>query len=125
MKNKILELAEKRRKQSILAERIGANISYTKNTKDNEIRFYNIRKDMLSEKVKHNLSFLDIYQFAYEHYDKTKENLLNEPIDEEHTLLWSSGVLANLLNSIKMNIDQYSCFVKIDAREASAYPSRG
>ncbi|MCA9487453.1 MAG: hypothetical protein KC516_00660 [Nanoarchaeota archaeon] len=119
MENKILELAEKRTKQSALANNIGKNLLSLKQMTDEEIRFHNLEeglekgKSYLSIEVKDGVTFGDVYQFACEHYRKTNENILNEKIDKKgNTLLWSGKSLEKHIKYRRMNEKQYSCFEK-------------
>ncbi len=115
MKNLILELAEKRKIQSQLAEKVGINQKIIKSMNDNEIRFYNMGEEKypLSMEVKGDITFGNVYQFALEHYNKTQENILDKPINEKgQTLLWSGGQLEEHIKNRKMTKDQYSCFDK-------------
>ena len=118
--NKILDYAEKLKKNSDLAEKIGANLEVLKGMSDFEVRLLGLysSNQINAGNLKINgVSLSDIYKFAVRYYYENGENLLGvsvENIIEKDTkqinLSWS--VLCSI-NLRQLNKEQWECLERI------------
>ncbi len=111
MVDRLTKLFDKRAKTQPILARLARNSLKIKEMNDEDVRVHNLTQECrgLDLEVKEGITFGDVYRFACEYQDRTGSNILDEKIEDGHTLIWSGSSFENLINSRKMNKLQYAC----------------